>query len=146
MSSSRILWARFRTARSLACRRRHVRRPRLSPTEAAVACLIGTDRAQEVDLAKSRPQDICKVELTVYALPEQETGQADFAAGSDDQVGIGQVRRIKMASDGLGCDALNHVRQQGSLLRLRSEQGTDSVGDLLAPSVRHCNRQCHQIV
>src|SRR6266699_3141745 len=107
--------------------------PASSPAEAAVARLIGTDGAQEIDLAKCRPQDVREVELAVYALPEQEPRQADFAARPDDQIGIGQVRRIKMASDGLGRDALDHIGQRGSLLRLRFEQGTDGVGDLLAP-------------
>jgi hypothetical protein len=40
-----------------------------SAAKAAVARLIGTDGAQKVHLAKGRPQHICKVELTVHALP-----------------------------------------------------------------------------
>jgi len=43
-----------------------------SATKAAVARLIGTDGAEEVNLAKSRPQHIREVELAVHALPEQE--------------------------------------------------------------------------
>jgi hypothetical protein len=35
--------------------------------------LIGTDGAQEVNLAKGRPQHIRKVELTMHALPKEET-------------------------------------------------------------------------
>src|SRR5215510_3218733 len=41
--------------------------------KAAIARLIGTYGTQEVNLAKGRPQHIRKVELTVHALPKQET-------------------------------------------------------------------------
>lgn len=44
-----------------------------SAAKAAVARLIGTDGAQEVNLAKGRPQHIRKVELTMHALPKEET-------------------------------------------------------------------------
>src|SRR5262245_1345932 len=44
-----------------------------SAAKAAVARLIGTDGAEEVNLAKCRPQHIRKVELTVHALPKKET-------------------------------------------------------------------------
>ena len=50
-------------------------RARLTPqrtvlaAEAAAACLIGTDGAEKVNLAKGRPQHVRKVELTVHALP-----------------------------------------------------------------------------
>jgi hypothetical protein len=53
-------------------RRVHARRAVRSAAKAAVAHLIGTDGAQEVNLAKGRPQHIRKVELTVHALPKQE--------------------------------------------------------------------------
>jgi hypothetical protein len=43
-----------------------------SATKAAVTRLIGTDGAEEVNLAKSRPQHIREVELAVHALPKQE--------------------------------------------------------------------------
>src|SRR5262249_30233929 len=117
-----------------------------SAAKAAVARLIGTDGSEEVNLAKCRPQHIRKVELTVHALPKKETGQADFATRSDDQVGIGQVRCIEMASYSLGCDTLDHIGQRCSFPRLQLDEATDSIGDLLPPSVPNCNRQCHQIV
>src|SRR5262245_62048045 len=51
-----------------------------------------------------------------------------------------------MASYSLGNDALEHIGQRRSLPRLHFDEATDSVGDLLPPSVPNCNRQCHQIV
>ena len=45
-----------------------IRTPVLA-AEAAAACLIGTDGAEKVNLAKGRPQHVRKVELTVHALP-----------------------------------------------------------------------------
>src|SRR5262249_43512449 len=65
---------------------------------------------------------------------------------SDDQVGMGQVRCIEMASYSLGCDTLDHIGQRCSFPRLQLDEATDSIGDLLPPSVPNCNRQCHQIV
>src|SRR5262249_31859285 len=51
-----------------------------------------------------------------------------------------------MASYSFGCDALDHIGQRRSFPRLRFDEATDSIGDLLPPSVPDCNRQCHQIV
>src|SRR6516164_6549801 len=51
-----------------------------------------------------------------------------------------------MASYSLWRDALDCIGQWRSFPSLRLEEATDSVGDLLAPSVPNCNRQCHQIV
>src|SRR5499427_4670191 len=51
-----------------------------------------------------------------------------------------------MASYSLGCDALDHIGQRRSLPCLRFDEATDSIGDLLPPSVSNCNRQRHQIV
>src|SRR5262249_29242114 len=53
---------------------------------------------------------------------------------------------IEMASYGFGRDALDHFGQRRSFLRLHFDEATDSIGDLLPPSVPNCNRQCHQIV
>src|SRR5262249_62065667 len=86
-----------------------------SAAEAAAARLIGTDGAEEVNLAKGRPQHIRKVEFAMHALPKQETWQADFAACSGDQVGIGQVRCIEMTSYSLGGDALSHIGSRRAL-------------------------------
>ena len=44
-----------------------------SASKTAAARLIGTDGAQEINLAKGRPQHIRKVELTMHALPKEET-------------------------------------------------------------------------
>ena len=53
-----------------------------------MALLKGTDRAQEIDPTKLRPEHVREVEFAVRALPQQETGEPDLAARSDDQVGI----------------------------------------------------------
>jgi len=63
---------------------------------ASMALLKGADRAQEIDPTKLRPEHIREVEFAVRALPQQETGEPDLAARSDDQVGIGQVGGIEI--------------------------------------------------
>src|SRR4029077_8859450 len=46
-----------------------------------------------------------------------------------------RVRCVKMASYSLGCDAFDHLGQRRALPRLRFDEATDSVGDLLPSSV-----------
>jgi hypothetical protein len=82
-----------------------------SAAKAAFAGLVGTDSSQEVDLAKGWPEDVCEIELAMHALPEKETRQTDFAARSNNQIGIGQIRRIEIAADCLGRDPLDSSRQ-----------------------------------
>src|SRR4051812_13498116 len=78
-----------------------------SAAETAPPLLKGTDRPQEIDLAKGRPQRIGEIEFAVRALPQQETREADHTAGADDQVGVRQTGRIEMAGDGLRSDAID---------------------------------------
>ena len=63
-------WAFTRAVITFGILARHARLS--SAAKAAVARLIGTDGAEEINLAKCRPQHIRKVELTVHALPKQE--------------------------------------------------------------------------
>src|SRR5580693_8258134 len=77
--------------------------------ESAPARLIGADRAQEVDFAEGRPEHVGEVELAVHALPQQKSGQADLAAGTNDQVGIRQAGGVEMLGDGFGGDAVGRL-------------------------------------
>src|ERR1700740_3229021 len=75
--------------------------------EAPVALLERAHRAQKVDAAERGPEDVGEVELAVHALPQHEAGQADLAAGADDQVGFGQVRRVEITADRFGRDVFD---------------------------------------
>jgi hypothetical protein len=54
----------------------------------------------------------------MHALPEKETRQTDFAARSNNQIGIGQIRRIERAADCLGRDPLDSRQPAMTLLPL----------------------------
>src|SRR5262245_8383359 len=56
--------------------------------EAAFALLVVLERAEQLRLAEVRPQGLGHVQLGVGDLPQEEVGDAHFAAGADEQVGI----------------------------------------------------------
>src|SRR5271155_455127 len=62
------------------------------------------DRPQEIDLAKGRPQDIGEIKFAVRTLPQKKAGEADFAAGADDQIGVRNAGGVEMGADRLGRD------------------------------------------
>src|SRR6266851_1587307 len=117
-----------------------------STAEAAAALLEGADRAQEIDLAEGRPQDVGEIELAMGALPQQEAGEADLAASADDQVGIGQSGGIEMLGDRLGCDTLDRLRQGRVVVGHAVEQGANGVGDLLAAAIGDGDVQLEAVI
>src|SRR5215471_5350202 len=58
-------------------------------TVSTVAAVIFADGIFEIALGKIRPQAIEKNQLGIGQLPEQEIADALFAAGADDEIGIG---------------------------------------------------------
>src|SRR5262249_36746976 len=114
--------------------------------EAAGARPIGTGGAKEKNLAKSPPPNAPKIELTVHPLPKKGNRQTDFATPSYGQFGVRRGPPPEKASHTLPADAPRPLGQRRSFPRLRFDEATDSIGDLLPPSVPNCNRQCHQIV
>lgn len=110
-----------------------------SAAEPTVACLVGADGSQEINSSKGRPQHVGKVKLAVHTLPKQKARQTDLATGSNDQVWVRQVSCIEMASNCLRCDAFDQIGARHAPLRLRFEEITDSIDDLLAAAIRYCD-------
>src|SRR5262245_12824586 len=117
-----------------------------SAAEAALALLVGTDCAQEIDLAEGRPVRVAEVELAVGALPQEEAGETDLAAGADDEVRIRQVGRVEVLADRLLGDAVDDGLEVFALLAPLAEHGLDGVDDLLAAPVGHREREDHLAV
>ena len=59
-----------------------------SSPEAPRSLLKRSDGAEKVDPTELWPVHIGEIELAVSALPEQEAGQTDLAAGADDEVEV----------------------------------------------------------
>src|SRR6516162_11638709 len=119
---------------------------RRSTAVAAAALLEGPDRAQKVDLAKGRPQDVGKIELAVGALPQQEPGETDLPARADDQVRIRQTGSVEMAGDGFGSNAFDRLRQCRLLGHLAVEQGANGVGNLLTTAIRDSDVELEAVI
>ena len=62
--------------------------------EASLPIGVAAQRSEEVDLPESRPVHVAEVELRVGALPQEEVGEALFAACADDQIRIGLTLRL----------------------------------------------------
>src|SRR6266498_3400627 len=98
-----------------AARRRAAPTPprRLTPAGsnavAAFAAAVVAQRAQEVDLAKLGPHRVAEVELGVDGLPEQESGQALLARGTDDQIRVGLAPRVEVVCDVVDVDDLGQL-------------------------------------
>src|SRR5580700_705796 len=58
--------------------------------EAALAKLVGGDRAQEFTLAEVGPESVGEIQFRVGELKQKKIGDAQFAGGSNQQVGIGK--------------------------------------------------------
>src|SRR2546426_10240011 len=109
--------------------------------EATLALLVGADRAQEVDLPERRPVRVAEVELAVGALPQEEAGEPDLAAGADDEVRVGEVGRVEILADRLLGDALDDRLHVFALLVLLAQHRLHRVDDLLASAVGEGDRQ-----
>src|SRR5208282_81544 len=58
--------------------------------KAALAKLVGGERAEELALAEIGPQSVGEIEFGVGELKEKEIGDAQLSRGSNQQVGIGK--------------------------------------------------------
>ena len=65
----------------------------------------------------------------------RNTGEADFAARADDQIGVGQAGGVKMAGDGFRGDFLYRLGQRCPLVRQAAEHCAYRVGDFLTPAI-----------
>src|SRR5258707_8243308 len=80
-----------------------------SAVDAAIAPLTPAkldDRLLQMLLAEIRPQGVDEHQFGVGALPEQEIADALFAAGADQEVGIGHARRQQLALEAILVDAI----------------------------------------
>src|SRR5213079_3372815 len=67
--------------------------------KATTALLIIGDRLQQMQAAKIRPQRIGHMDFRVGHLPEKKVRNSQLAAGSNQQIKLGQIARIKFLSD-----------------------------------------------
>src|SRR5262249_36862720 len=111
-----------------------------------LAFLVGPDGAQEIDFAKGRPQYIGEIELAVRALPEQESGETDFATGSDDQIWVRDAGSVEMCPDRLGCDPVDGGSQRGFGTVHTGEQRAHSIGNFRAPAIGNGDIQLHAVI
>src|SRR5260221_13229434 len=74
--------------------------------EAALAKLVGGNRAQEFALAEIGPQRVGEIEFGVGELKEKKIGDAEFSRSSNQQIGIGKPGRSQFARDQLLVDLI----------------------------------------
>ena len=109
MRSTRLLRPAGTAARA-ACLGRMDARPRSGaglrdqPAEPAFAPVIFGNRAFQRGAVEIRPIGRHEHQLAIGGLPEQEIRQPLLAAGADDEVGVGQVRRVEVLADQVGGD------------------------------------------
>ena len=74
-------------------------RNKFQATEATTALLVIGDCLQKVQATKIGPQRIGYIDFRVSHLPEKKVGDSQLAAGSNQQIKLGQIARIKLSSD-----------------------------------------------
>jgi len=99
--------------------------------EAALAAAVFGYRAFKRGAVEIWPVDRHEDELAIGSLPEQEVGEPLLAAGTDDHVGIGNVRSVQMAAEPLRRNLIDRQASLGHLCR----QLLSGTGDLLARAV-----------
>src|SRR5450631_182999 len=72
--------------------------------EAALALLVFADCRLERGAVEIGPISRHEHQFTIGRLPEQEIRQPLLSAGADDEVGIGNIRRVEKSGDGLHGD------------------------------------------
>jgi hypothetical protein len=112
---------------------------RPSATKPPLPVLVGPDCSQEVDLPKGRPRHVAEIEFAVGALPEEKAGQADFAARSDDQIGIRHSSGVKVAGDPLAGDPSDRLANRLTPLIVLCEEATHGIDDFVTSAIRHRN-------
>ena len=103
--------------------------------KSTLSLLVGADGAQKVYPTELRPEDICKIELAVGVLPEQETRKMQLATGADNEIGFGQVNRVKMPRNLVWSYMFQKVIQRHSSMDRFLQHGFDGIVDLLATTI-----------
>src|SRR5438876_1036195 len=75
---------------------------RSKTAKAPLAPAVFRNRFLERGTVEVGPVNRNEHQLTVSRLPKQEVGQALLTAGADDEVGVGQIRRVEVLSDEIG--------------------------------------------
>src|SRR3954449_10487330 len=93
--------ARQRPARSAAARPRSRSGSRSwsSPAESSTPRGVLRQRSTQVALVEVRPELVHEDKFRIRELPEQEVRDAQLAARADQQIGIGQLRRIEVRGE-----------------------------------------------
>src|SRR4051794_36491832 len=86
-----------------------VLRAHVSRAEAALPLSVGTQGAEEVDLAEVGPEGVAEVELRVRALPEHEATESLLTGGTDDKVGIRLPAGVEVVRDVLDVEHARHL-------------------------------------
>ena len=60
---------------------------------------VVTDCAKEVDLSEAGPIGIAEVVFRISTLPEHEAAESNLAAGSDNQIWVGQIGGVEMGGN-----------------------------------------------
>src|SRR5215469_799092 len=68
---------------------------------AAFARLIVEQGVEEPGARKVRPKNVRHIDFSIRNLPEQKIADAHFAAGANQEIGIGQTRGVQVIGDGL---------------------------------------------
>ena len=105
-----------------------------------MALLKGADRTQKINPTKLRPEHIRKVEFAVRTLPQQETGEPDFAARADDQIRIWQLGGIKIGADRIRGHLRDRLFKCFASGKLFAQKRLDRVGYFLPPAVMKFTR------
>src|ERR1700754_627600 len=99
--------------------------------------------AEKIRPSKIRPVRFTEPELRMRRLPQQESRQSLLSRGSDDQIGIGLSRGVKMFRDVIHVEDLGKFLDRGSRLGMLLQQFTSRVGDLLASAVPNGDVDLH---
>src|SRR5579862_3962763 len=97
----------------------------------ALALLVVDQGLEKFRPEKIRPESFGNVNFGIGNLPEQEIGYAHFAAGADEQIGIGQAGGVEMFGDGLFVGA----KAGEAIFTNAVEDGVESVYQLSAAAV-----------
>ena len=85
------------------------------------------ERAAQVALAEVRPERVDEHELGVGDLPEQEVRDPQLAGRADEQVGVGQLRRVQLRGERVLVDLLRRARRLDQPARRLDELGAAAV-------------------
>lgn len=100
---------------------------------AAIALLIISNRLQQVNAAKVRPEHSGQIQLGIGSLPQEEVAEAKLTAGADDQVQLRQIARIEMTVDGVLVDIEEVI--DAAIISGRVHHGVEGVHDFRSGAV-----------